>query len=31
VIDVRDTTHLDSVLRTLARTNRVNKARRITD
>ncbi len=30
VIDVRDTAHLDTVLRTLARTPRVNKARRIT-
>ena len=29
VIDVRDTTHLETVLRTLARTARVNKARRI--
>jgi GTP diphosphokinase / guanosine-3',5'-bis(diphosphate) 3'-diphosphatase len=29
VIDVRDTTHLDHVLRALARTARVNKARRI--
>ncbi len=29
VIDVRDTTHLEAVLRTLARTARVNKARRI--
>ena len=30
VIDVRDTAHLDAVLRTLSRTARVNKARRIT-
>jgi GTP diphosphokinase / guanosine-3',5'-bis(diphosphate) 3'-diphosphatase len=30
VIDVRDTAHLDAVLRTLARTARVNKAKRIT-
>jgi GTP pyrophosphokinase len=30
VIDVRDTQHLDTVLRTLARTARVNKAKRIT-
>jgi GTP diphosphokinase / guanosine-3',5'-bis(diphosphate) 3'-diphosphatase len=29
VIDVRDTAHLDTVLRTLTRTARVNKARRI--
>lgn len=29
VIDVRDTAHLDTVLRTLARTARVNKVRRI--
>lgn len=29
VIDVRDTQHLDTVLRTLARTARVNKAKRI--
>jgi GTP diphosphokinase / guanosine-3',5'-bis(diphosphate) 3'-diphosphatase len=29
VIDVRDTAHLDAVLRTLARTARVNKAKRI--
>jgi GTP diphosphokinase / guanosine-3',5'-bis(diphosphate) 3'-diphosphatase len=29
VIDVRDTGHLDAVLRTLARTTNVNKARRI--
>ncbi len=29
VIDVRDTAHLDAVLRTLSRTARVNKARRI--
>jgi GTP pyrophosphokinase len=29
VIDVRDTAHLDHVLRALARTPRVNKARRI--
>ncbi len=31
VIDVRDTTHLQSVLRTLARTARVNKALRLTN
>jgi GTP diphosphokinase / guanosine-3',5'-bis(diphosphate) 3'-diphosphatase len=30
VIDVRDTQHLETVLRTLARTARVNKAKRIT-
>jgi GTP diphosphokinase / guanosine-3',5'-bis(diphosphate) 3'-diphosphatase len=30
VIDVRDTQHLDTVLRTLSRTTRVNKAKRIT-
>ncbi|MBS7808205.1 bifunctional (p)ppGpp synthetase/guanosine-3',5'-bis(diphosphate) 3'-pyrophosphohydrolase [Variovorax sp. PCZ-1] len=30
VVDVRDTAHLDAVLRTLARTARVNKAKRIT-
>jgi GTP diphosphokinase / guanosine-3',5'-bis(diphosphate) 3'-diphosphatase len=30
VIDVRDTAHLDAVLRTLTRTARVNKAKRIT-
>jgi GTP diphosphokinase / guanosine-3',5'-bis(diphosphate) 3'-diphosphatase len=29
VIDVRDTAHLEGVLRTLARTAHVNKARRI--
>jgi GTP diphosphokinase / guanosine-3',5'-bis(diphosphate) 3'-diphosphatase len=29
VIDVRDTSHLEAVLRTLARTAHVNKARRI--